>query len=76
MAEVSLDQVDVGDAETVEIPVVEKIDECELLVPAEKGVTRTEVAVAKLPSVEGDAAQVISVVLLRRPVRADGELSA
>ncbi len=63
VAEIVLDQIDVGDAQTVEIPVIQKFDEYRLLRPAEEMVAGTEVAVAEFPAVEGNVPHVDSAVL-------------
>ncbi len=61
--EIVLDQVDVGDAQTVEIPVIQKLDERRLLHPTEKMIAGTKVSIAELPAVERDAPHIDTAVL-------------
>ena len=63
VAKVLLDQVDVGDAKAIEVPILHHMDQRKFFHAAEKGIARAEVTGTKFPAIEGDLAEVLPVVL-------------
>jgi hypothetical protein len=63
VTQIFLDQIDIGDDQTIEIPVVQEIDHYSLFGCTEKVVAGAEVAVAEFPAIKGNTPHIDPAVL-------------